>query len=44
VVEQYLSADMSGKDQGGSTQGPSHGLTPTIDYSEGGMNGVHAPN
>jgi hypothetical protein len=44
VVEQYLSVDMSGEDQGGSTQGPHHGLTPVIDYSEGGANGVHAPN
>lgn len=44
VVEQYLSVDMSGEDQGGSTQGPNHGLTPVIDYSDGGQNGVHAPN
>lgn len=44
VVEQYLSVDMSGADQGGSTQGPPKGITPLIDYSEGGTNGVHAPN
>ena len=44
VVEQYLSVDMSGADQGGSTQGTNHGITPIIDYSEGGTNGVHAPN
>jgi hypothetical protein len=45
VVEQYLSVDMSGQDQGGSTQDSiKHGVTPMIDYSEGGTNGVHAPN
>ncbi|WP_035613985.1 hypothetical protein [Haloferula sp. BvORR071] len=45
VVEQYLSVDMSGADQGGSTQGPvTKGVTPMIDYSDGGKNGVHAPN
>ncbi|QJE94300.1 hypothetical protein [Luteolibacter luteus] len=44
VVEQFLSVDMSGVDQGGSTQGSTHGVTKVVDYSDGGKNGVHAPN